>query len=163
MKNTDRFLIGIIAGVVLLVIVAFAITLTRPQPTYQAEDTPEGVAHNYLLALQKKEYGRAYGYLSPAIEGYPPSEIKFVEATMDDRWRFRGDVEVTLAVESVTVTGERAVVQVRESSFRGGNLFDSSQSSILFEMVLRRTDEGWRIFDSEYYFAWCWKTVDGCK
>jgi hypothetical protein len=71
MKSTDKFLIGIVVGIVLLVVAAFVITLARPEPTYQVEGTPESVAHNYLLALQKEDYQRAYGYLSPTLKGYP--------------------------------------------------------------------------------------------
>jgi len=55
MKSSDRFLIVIIIGIVLLAGGAFALTLTRPEPTYRSEDTPEGVATNYLLALLKRE------------------------------------------------------------------------------------------------------------
>ena len=54
MKTTDKILIGIVAGIILLIIVALVVTLSRPEPTYQPEDTPEGIAHNYLLALQKE-------------------------------------------------------------------------------------------------------------
>jgi len=46
MKITDKFLIGSVAGVILLVSVAFAVAFLRPKPTYQSDDTPEGVAHN---------------------------------------------------------------------------------------------------------------------
>jgi len=77
MKNTDKFLVGIVVGVVVLVATAFAVALLRPKPTYQLEDTPKGVAHNYLLALQQEDYKRAYGYLSPTIEGYPTSAEAF--------------------------------------------------------------------------------------
>ena len=163
MKNTDKFLIGIVAGIVLLVIVAFVITITRPAPTYQDENTPKGVAHNYLLALQERENARAYGYLSPSLDGYPASEDEFIAAVQNQSWQFRRNQEVTLAVEAADVTGGRAVVTIRESSFRGGGLFDSFQSTSTFEMQLRQEAEGWKIVDAEAYFAWCWKNQSGCK
>jgi len=162
MKSTDKFLIGIVIGIVLLVVAAFVVTLTRPEPTYQAEDTPKGVAHNYLLALQKEDHQRAYGYLSPTLKGYPASAERFAENVEDSSWRFRLDTDTTLAVESARVTGNRAVVEVRESRFRGGDLFDSGQSTTVFEMELQLEDE-WKIADSDYYFAWCWKRDDGCR
>jgi hypothetical protein len=59
MKKSDKFLIGIVVVVVLLIVVALVITLTRPEPSYQAEDTPESVAANYLLALQKRDYNQS--------------------------------------------------------------------------------------------------------
>jgi hypothetical protein len=70
MKGTDRFLIGIVAGVVILVVAVLAIALLRPnQPSYEPDDTAEGVAHNYLLALQLEDYGRAQGCLSRSLPG----------------------------------------------------------------------------------------------
>ena len=163
MKSTDRFLIGIVVGIILLVVAAFVVTLTRPEPTYQAEDTPKGVAHNYLLALQEEDHQRAYGYLSPTLEGYPVSVERFAENVEDSRYRFRLDADTTLAVGSVRVTGNRAVVDVRESRFHGGDLFDSSQSTTIFEMKLQFEDGEWKIVDSDYYFARCWKDSTGCK
>ena len=74
MKSTDKFLISIVIGIMLLVVVAFGIAFLRPEPTYQSEDTPEGVVHNYLMALQREEYYRAYSHLSPVIPGYPDSD-----------------------------------------------------------------------------------------
>jgi hypothetical protein len=162
MKTTDKVLIGIVAGIVLLIIVALVVTLTRPEPTYQAEDTPEGVAHNYLLALQKEEYERAYNYLSPTLEGYPTSVKKFEEHIHDNAWRFRLDTDVTLSVESSRVTGNFATVSVRESRFWGGDLFDSGQSTYTFDMDLRLEEGQWKIIDSGSYFAWCWDREDGC-
>jgi len=105
MKSTDKFLLGIVIGIVLLVIVSFVVTLTRPEPTYRAEDLPENVAHNYLLALQKKEYQRAYGYLSQELKNYPRSAERFAENIKDFSRRFDADEEVTLSVESAELTG----------------------------------------------------------
>ncbi len=163
MKSTDKFLIGIVAGIVLLIIVAFVVTLARPEPTYQAEDTPEGVAHNYLLALQQEDYERAYGYLSPTLEGYPVSAEEFARDVRDHSWSFRLDEDITLAVESSRVIGNRAVVDVRESRFYDGDLFDSSQSTTVFEMELQLEDGEWKIVHSNCYFAWCWMSDEGCR
>jgi hypothetical protein len=127
------------------------------------EDSPEGVAHNYLLALQKEDYQRAYGYLSPTLKGYPVSAERFAEDVEDSSWLFRLDTDTTLAVESAKVTANRAVVKVRESRFHGSRLFDSSQSTTIFEMKLQLEDGEWKIVDADYYFAWCWKHSEGCK
>ena len=118
MKSTDKFLIGIVAAIVLLIVVAFVVTLTLPGLTYQAEDTPEGVAQNYLVALQKEEYEQAYSYLSPSLDGYPASAEEFAEHVQYDSWRFRLNTDTTLSVESAKITGSLATVRVRESRFR---------------------------------------------
>jgi len=163
MKSTDKFLIGIVAAIVLLIIAALVVTLTQPEPTYQAEDTPEGVAHNYLMALNKEEFDRAYGYLSPVLAGYPASAGKFAEHVQDYSWSFRLNVDTTLLVESARITGNQGIVRVRESRFRGGDLFDSGQSTSVFDVELRLEDEEWKIVDADYFFARCWRREAGCK
>ena len=61
----DRFLTGILLGIGLLVVIALAVFFTRKDSqTYVPDDTPEGVVHNYVLALLKKDYEKAYGYLA---------------------------------------------------------------------------------------------------
>jgi hypothetical protein len=163
MKSSDKFLIGIVVGIVALVIAAFVVTLTRPEPTYQPEDTPGGVVHNYLLALQKEDHERAHEYLSPTLDGYPASVEEFAEAVADHSWRFRLDADTTLAVESARVTGSRAVVKVRESRFYGGSLIGNSQSVTVFEIKLELEEGTWEITDADYYFAKCWKNSKGCQ
>jgi len=160
MKGTDKFLIGIVVGVIILIGAAFAVALSRPEPTFQPEDTPEGVAHNYLLALQKKEYERAYGYLSPTLEGYPDSVETFIDDIDRNSWQFRELQEgsITLAVETTDITGERAEVVVRENQFRQGGLFDSNQSDRTFNMSLRfdKARNAWKITGSNSYWVYCW-------
>ena len=61
----DRFLIGILIGIVVLIVVALTVFLARQnKQTYMTEVTPEGVVHNYILALLNKDYQKAYGYLA---------------------------------------------------------------------------------------------------
>lgn len=162
MKSTDKFLTGIVVGIVVLVIVAFVVTLTRPESTYQAEDTPEGVAHNYLLALQKEDYARAYGYLSPTLDGYPASVDEFTDAVARYSWKFRLDTDTTLTVGSSRKVGNRTMVQVRESRFEGGNLIGNNQSITTFDIELELEEGAWKIVDADYYFAGCWKSSQGC-
>ena len=162
MRGTDKFLIGIVVGVVALVAVAFAVTLTRPEPTYQDEDAAEGVAFNYLLALQKKDYGRALGYLSPGLPGRPDSAIQLEDDIQYYGWNFRADTNSTLAIQSTSLSGMRAVVVVQESTFYGGDIFNTGQQINIFEMDLHLIAGDWVIEDGDYYFARCWKEDDGC-
>jgi hypothetical protein len=61
----DRFLIGILIFIGLLVVAAVALFFVRNQaPAYGPEDTPQGVLYNYAVALQLRDYTRAYGYLA---------------------------------------------------------------------------------------------------
>jgi hypothetical protein len=61
----DRFLTGILLGIGLLVVVALIVFFVRNDTqTYVADDTPEGVVHNYVVAVLDKDYEKAYGYLA---------------------------------------------------------------------------------------------------
>lgn len=162
MKN-DRFLIGIVAGVLLLVIIAFVVVLQRPLPTYQTDDTPEGVVHNYLLALRQGDFDRAYGYLSPSIVSYPASAAEFALDVDQRRWEFRLDENITLVVDSARISGERAVTVVQETTFYDGGLLNSNQYTRSFSMTLERSADRWLITQGESYWLACWVETEGCK
>ena len=165
MKTTDKFLTGIVIGIVVLVVVAFAFALLRPEPAYLPDGTPDAAAHNYLLALQQSDYERAYQYLSPSLRGYPESAEEFATNVEDNSWNFRLDQgSVSLEVTSTAVTGNRATVRVLETRFNENGLFDSSQYTDTFEMHLERSssEADWKIIDSNSYWAWCWDNIKGC-
>jgi hypothetical protein len=126
----------------------------------------EGVVNNYLLALRQGEYERAYGYLSPTLKGYPRSLAKFQENIQTYSYNFRLNTDTALSIESseiTTITGNNAIVTVRESRFRAGGLFDSDQSTITFNVELGKVLGNWKIVSSSYYFAACWRKSEGCK
>lgn len=165
MKITDRYLAGIVLGILLLVGVAFGTTLLRPQPAFEPDGPPEAATHNYLLALRQADYDRAYGYLSPDIAGYPATSEGFARDIRENRWDFRLDESsITLDIVSTQVNGDRATVTVRETRFVQGGLFDSGQSTVLFDVLLQRVapDPTWLIVESENYWAKCWNTRGGC-
>jgi hypothetical protein len=160
----DRFLIAIVAGVVLLVVVVVAVVLLgTEEPTYREGAAPDDVAYNYLLALHKEEYARAYGYLSPDLPGYPETVDDFRRDVMGNRWSFDLGEEVSLAVEGMDVTGDSAMVMVRRTHFSGGGLFDSGQYSFTFDVTLGRHDGAWKIEGADRYWASCWDQSNGCR
>ncbi|MCP4427065.1 MAG: hypothetical protein GY803_21455 [Chloroflexi bacterium] len=167
MKGTNKILIGIVAGVVLLVVVAFVVTLRQPPPSYQDEATPDGIAHNYLLALRQSDYERAYGYLSPTLPGYPRDLDQFILDIEKRRWRFRQDEDVSLAIISTSVNDQTATVKVQETWHYDYNLleglFGGNQSVRNFNVTLRHSDGAWRIINAGYYY-WdsCWEREDRC-
>lgn len=70
----DRFLTGILVGIAILVVVALAVFFIRKDTqSYISEDVPEGVVHNYVLAVLNGDYQRAYGYLAD-LENKPTYE-----------------------------------------------------------------------------------------
>jgi hypothetical protein len=61
----DRFLTGILVGIAALVVVALVVFFLRQNSqSYISEDAPEGVVHNYVLAVLNGDYEKAYGYLA---------------------------------------------------------------------------------------------------
>ena len=70
----DRFLTGILVGIVVLVVVALAVFFIRKDSqSYISEAGPEGVVHNYVLAVLNDDYEKAYGYLAD-LENKPTYE-----------------------------------------------------------------------------------------
>lgn len=161
MKKTDRFLIAIIAGVVLLVVLALALALTRPAQSYLPESEPGGVAHNYLLALKERDDARAYGYLSPQLAGYPADLDEFSADLDRNSWNFNRD-SATIDVGDARITDERAVVTVSETRFYEGGLFNSNQYTSSFDITLRREDDAWKVISADSYWVSCWTEQEPC-
>lgn len=70
----DRFLTGILIGIGALIVLALALFFTRQDKReYEADSTPEGVVHNYVLAVLDKDYEKAYSYLAD-LENKPTYE-----------------------------------------------------------------------------------------
>lgn len=165
MKTSDKFLIGIIVGIVLLVVVALIVAMNNPDDTYQDLNTPESVVHDYLLALQKEDYSKAYSYLSSTIKGYPRTAGKFVSDIEKNDWNFHASKENTFVInsEEVTPKGNTAKVIVGVTDFGGGGLFNTRQYYSTFEVDLILVKDQWKIEHSRRYFAWCWSDLGGCK
>jgi len=71
----DKFLIGILIGIGALILLALALFFLRKdgRMDYVADDNPEGVVNNYVLAVLNKDYQKAYGYLAD-LENKPTYE-----------------------------------------------------------------------------------------
>jgi len=156
MKQTDKLLFGIVAGILILVVAAFILVLSRPAPEYQSGDTPENIAHNYLLALRQQEYEQAYTYLSPNLANYPPTLNQFIQDIEDNDWSFRLDTEVSLAVASARIINNQATVSIEETRFYNSGLFDSYQSVTTFTMELDQENGLWKITEAKAYWDNCW-------
>jgi len=157
MKSSDKFLVGIVAGIGLLVVVAFVLVLTRPEPEYRDDNAPEAIVHNYLLALRQGDYERAYQYLSPGLKGYPENAAAFTD-DISSSSRFRlDDQAVTLDTQSSTIRGNIATVSVLETSFSGGDLFSSGNIDRRFDMKLQLENGAWKLIKGDRYWSTCWE------
>jgi hypothetical protein len=105
----DKFLTGILIGIGVLIVLALGLFFTRKdgQREYIADTTPDGVAHNYVLAVLNKDYQKAYGYLAD-LEHKPTYE-EFRQSFFNGMVN-PGDVGVD--VGSVEVNNDEAVVNL---------------------------------------------------
>lgn len=161
MKGTDKFLIGIVLGIVVLIVAAFTITLTRPAASYKPDDTAENVAYNYLLAIHQSDYGRAQGYLSRTVKSRPSSAEKFARDVENNRYSFNESDSSAWAIDSSRVSGETTTVTVRQTRYSTG-LFGSTYDDT-FPIRLQREDGAWKIISSGSYWAYCWDNSRGCS
>lgn len=104
----DRFLTGILIGIGILIVAALALFFTRQDKReYIADDTPEGVTYNYVLAIVNKDYEKAYGYLAD-LDNKPTYE-QFRQSF------FNGSVNPGNAgvdVGSADINGDEAIVEL---------------------------------------------------
>jgi hypothetical protein len=134
----DRFLFGILIFIVLLVVVALALFFVRQDTqVYLSEDTPEGVIHNYALAMFNGDYQRAYGYL--ADEEYKPDYNYFRQSIS-----YNDFSQNAVRIGKAEYTGSNAAfVQVTVIYASNGPFSESWNSSDSATLV--QQDGKWRL------------------
>lgn len=162
MLRTDRFLVGIVAAMLLLVAAAFAVTLTRQPPSYRSGAEPADVAYNYVLALQRRDYARAHGSLSPTLRGYPTTAAVLAADVQRNGWILQ-PAAGTLQIDRTEMLDQDALVWLRTTSYQPGGLFSSSTSSSLHAFTLRHEAGSWKIVTADSYWLWCWDSEEGCR
>jgi hypothetical protein len=117
----DRFLLGILIGIGVLVIVALAFFfIRRSQPVAISDSTPDGVVQNYVLAVQKGDYDRAYGYISEASN--KPNKDLFRQRLMEMQSQFAG---ASIQIDDVEINGQNALVLLVVIHDNGGLFGDT--------------------------------------
>jgi hypothetical protein len=144
----DRFLTGILVGIALLVVVALAVFfIRRDTQTYVVEDTPEGVVHNYVLAVLNGDYQKAYGYLAdlenkPTYEQFRDAFIKGVVNPNNSAVDI-GDSEINTDTASVDV----ALIYNPSDPFSTG--YRDVQRAILVKQ-----GQAWKLSSMPTYYYW---------
>lgn len=164
MNRTDRFLVGLLAGVLILAAVAFVLARGRAKVDYRSDEKdPEAVAFNYLLALQRQDDVRAYGYLDPALPGYPQRLDVFID-DLSERAYLRDMGNNSYRVLSHKSEGDISRVTVQATSFVGSGLFQGDQSSDQFELRLQQKQGRWLLIDGQRAWWDCWdQYADYCQ
>lgn len=148
----DRFLVGILIFIALLVAISLALFFIRQQaPDYGSEDTPEGVVRNYILAIQKGDYPRAYRYL--AEQEHKPSYASFEQTFLSNP---QGLTAIGVQIGQTTQSDSQAWVEVMvaygaSEPFRG-NGWDNVEKASLIQQ-----NGHWKITYMPYpYWGWEW-------
>lgn len=144
----DRFLTGILIGIGVLVVVALGVFFTRQDSqTYVAEDTPEGVVHNYVVAVLNKDYERAYSYL--AEREYKPTFTQFRQSFIT------GNIypeNAAINVGASEIAGDEASVEVA-TIYNPSDPFSTGYRDTQ-RATLVKQDGNWKISILPVYSFW---------
>lgn len=142
----DKFLMGILLGIGALVVLALVLFFTRQdERDYIADDAPDGVVHNYVLAVLNKDYQKAYSYLAD-IEHKPTYE--------DFRQSFFNGmvnpVDAGVDIGSVDINADEAVVSL--SIYYSSNDPFSSRYASEERALLVKQNGNWKLNSMPYNF-----------
>lgn len=145
----DRFLLGILIGIGVLVALALALFFTRKDNTltYGPEDAPEGVVHNYIVAVFQKDYEKAFSYLAdkegkPTFEQFKQSFLKY-EVNPNNVGVEIGNVEISGEAAYVTIYLQQGSSDPFSSGYRNED-----------RAILVRQGGQWKIEQMPYYNFW---------
>ncbi len=154
MKTSNRLLLwfGAAIGVLVIVTVALVIGTTRGNSVLLPENTPEGTVQRFLLAIEQRDYAKAYSYLALDEKGQPVPYEDWVQSlppsvSADSSWK--------ATIDKSTVRDSDATIDVTISVFRPRGPFNDPVSSNRVSFTLKKVGTSWRITSRPYlYFLW---------
>lgn len=151
----DRFLIGILVGIGLLIIVAVGAFFVRQGSyDYVADTTPDNVVHNFLYAIHQEEYERAYGYLADR-EG-KPSLTEFRSQLSQGNTRYSSAVIRIVSYDILeNEDGSRESVVELEIDHISRGPFDTGYNSSDVAILVEQ-DGQWKINEMPYWLGGIW-------
>jgi hypothetical protein len=147
----DRFLIGILVGIGVLVGTALILFFIRQgQVNYGDDSTPAGALQNYFIAIQKRDYQRAY--LALADEPGKPSLSQFQEPFLSYQQDGVAGSAVEINQTLLDQQNQTATVQV--------TILNSTRD--IFGTAIRRTDAAtlvyqngaWKVLTAPYPYGY---------
>ena len=144
----DRFLLGILVGIAVLIAASLIVFFTRHQQiSYRPEQLPEGVVHNYVVAVLNKDYEKAYSYLA---------DLKDKPAFDDFRQAFAvgrlSPAQNGIKIGAAETTGESASVEVI-MVYTPGDPFSSGSENVGSAQLLLQGG-AWKISSMPAYNLW---------
>ena len=146
----DRFLTGILIGIGVLVVVALAVFFTRKDAqTYVPDDTPEGVVHNYVLAVLNKDYEKAHGYLAD-LE-YKPTYEEFRRAFLNYEVNPEGQA---VDIGESEIIGDEATVEMA-LIYSPSDPFSTGYRNVQTASLVRQNG-AWKLSAMPQYNFWAY-------
>lgn len=150
----DRFLQGILLFIFVLVITALvSYFVFQQRQNYQPETSPENVSWNYVLALQRKEYEKAYAYLQKTE--HTPTFAKFQESFIRQRASLS---DTGIQIVETSHQGDQAILEIVLIHGGDGPFGSTWREEAAGHLV--REDQEWKI--SRFprpYWGWDWETL----
>jgi hypothetical protein len=144
----DKFLLGIIVGILLLVVLSLIVYFSRKTvaPTYRSDDTPEGVVYNYILALRKEDYAKAYGYL--ADKAGKPTQTAFRQAVLMNKDQIQ---QAIVDLGDTNIDADSAIIEVAVQNSGSDGIFGGGYQN-KENAILEKVDGVWKITSMPYLF-----------
>lgn len=151
MKSAKRLLLGIGIAIAALAVIAVVLVFTQKDVALLPPDTPQGTVQRFLIAVQNKDYPRAYDYLQitekdvkgldgkVSYDNWVRFDIPSMHSTSQPAWK------ATLG--QTTISGDNASVEVFVDTFRPNTNgpFGSSTYTQLIQFQLTKTGNSWFI------------------
>lgn len=153
----DRFFIGVITGIMLLILVSLVLFFIRQKQSANIDETtPTGVVSSYVLAIQHKDFEKAYSYLAEGASR--PSLLVFQSSFMTYQGAEAANTPVEVGEEIIDKSGETAAVQI--TLVHGGRSFldDVYRESQIAQLV--KSGSTWKIVEFPYpYWSYDWSAA----
>ena len=152
--NSSRrwlFIFATIIGILVITSVSLVLFTKGREVTLLPDDTPAGTVQRYLIAIQEKDYQKAYSYLS-----FDPSQKI---TTYDDWLRMIGGSQTfdqstwKASLGKATQNDNSANVEVTIDTFRPGGPFQDPVHSQKILFRLSKNDSKW-VITSPTYIYW---------
>jgi hypothetical protein len=150
MKN-DRFLLGILIGIILIVLLSIGIVIFNPQGSnYLPENSPEAVVNNYLTAWAQEDFDKVAGYLMEAEN--KPEFHKIIQTAYETKY---ATDTTSVRIDKSILRDHEATVILTMISHPGDPFSTTSQTSGLVALI--KENDAWKIKQFPYpFWGWDW-------
>jgi hypothetical protein len=154
MKASNRFLLGFGIGIAVLIVVTLVLVLTaRENISLLPENTPEGTVQRFLLAIQEKDYPKAFTHLRIVEDKRSPTYEEWVLSVRPPSQSLQTAWKAVLG--ETRLAGATATVEVMVDVFRPGGPFENPVRTDTVLFHLEKTGDTWFITSRPALF-WLW-------